>query len=145
MASRVGSAEEIRKLRRLQEFVGLSAHAFLNRICSKASPGLVSMAEFDDEPICLFVRIETAARRQTAKCLYWVTARHFDDQSGTCVPQISRWNTTSSHRFRAIVRGTQINRLCRPNRNATDRQPKGEQFYRARARPMPFRNIKPPV
>jgi len=38
MASQVGSAEEIRKLRRLQELVGFSRHAVSNRICSKASP-----------------------------------------------------------------------------------------------------------
>src|SRR6266404_4272530 len=43
-------------------------------------PQLVSVAEFDDEPICLFVRIETA-RRQTAKCPCRVIARDFDDQS----------------------------------------------------------------
>lgn len=35
MASQVGSAEEIRKPRRLQELVGLSAQALSNRICSK--------------------------------------------------------------------------------------------------------------
>jgi len=47
-------------------------------------------------------------RRQTAKCLYRVITRDFDDQSATRGPQILRRNTGSSHRFHAVVGGTQI-------------------------------------
>ena len=68
-------------------------------------PQLVSVAEFDDEPICLFVRIETA-RRQTAKCPCRVIARDFDDRSVMRLPQILRWNTISS--LSRSGRGTQI-------------------------------------
>jgi hypothetical protein len=60
MASGVGSAEEIRKLWRLQELVDLSAYAVSNRIFVPRRPQLVSVAEFDDEPICLFAGIEIA-------------------------------------------------------------------------------------
>jgi hypothetical protein len=37
----------------------------------------VSVAEFDDESICLFVRIEIAVRRQIAKCLSRLITRDF--------------------------------------------------------------------
>ena len=55
MTSQVGSAEEIGKLRRLQELVDLSATAISNRI-SSGSYTLVSVAGFDDPALCLFVK-----------------------------------------------------------------------------------------
>src|SRR6266446_4767710 len=53
MTSPVGSAEEIGKLRRLQELVDLSVRAISNRI-SSGSYTLVSVAGFDDPALRLF-------------------------------------------------------------------------------------------
>jgi hypothetical protein len=55
MTSPVGSAEEIGKLRRLQELVDLSARAISNRI-SSGSYTLVSVAGFDDPALRLFAK-----------------------------------------------------------------------------------------
>jgi len=55
MTSQVGSAEEIGKLRRLQELVDLSATAISNRI-SSGSYTLVSVAGFDDPALRLFAK-----------------------------------------------------------------------------------------
>src|SRR6266446_4200165 len=55
MTSPVGSAEEIGKLRRLQELVDLSVRAISNRI-SSGSYTLVSVAGFDDPALRLFAK-----------------------------------------------------------------------------------------
>src|SRR6266550_1199430 len=60
MTSQVGNAEEIGKLRRLQELVDLSARAISNRI-SSGSCTLVSVAGFDDPTLHLFAKPAAAS------------------------------------------------------------------------------------
>jgi hypothetical protein len=87
-------------------------------------PQLVSVAEFDDEPSCLFARVETATRRQITKCLYRVIARDFDDQSAMRIPRIFRWNTISALPLELERSGSSAKRRTNlPGAGATNAEP----------------------
>jgi len=89
MTSPVGSAEEIGKLRRLQELVDLSARASSNRISSGWCT-LVSVAGFDDPTLRLFAK-PVAASLLEAKV----------DRAGSC----SMSNCRRSRVYFTIDRG----------------------------------------